>query len=50
MKDIKIPVPPFTEQTALVSAISVLEGQIVAAQSIIASAAGLKSAVMRQYL
>ena len=46
----KIPVPPFTEQTALVSAISVLEGRIVAAQSVIASAASLKAAVMRQYL
>jgi restriction endonuclease S subunit len=46
----KIPVPPLSEQTAIVSAEEAQEAIIAIAQQVIAGAASQKQAVMQQYL
>jgi restriction endonuclease S subunit len=50
IENIKIPVPPLSDQTALITAIAELEEQIAAHQETIAAAAAQKQAVMKKYL
>jgi type I restriction enzyme M protein len=50
MQDIKIPVPPLTEQADFVAKIEAIETKIAAAQRIIDQAPAQKQAVLRQYL
>ncbi|MCC7224509.1 MAG: restriction endonuclease subunit S, partial [Chitinophagales bacterium] len=50
IENFQIPVPPLTEQTALVAEIEKLEAKIAEGQSIIQSAAAAKQAVMKKYL
>lgn len=50
IKEIKVKLPPLTEQQALVAAIEVLEASIAAAQKVMNEAAAQKQAVMKLYL
>lgn len=50
IENFQIPVPPLSEQTALVAEIEKLEAKIAEGQSIIQSAAAAKQAVMKKYL
>jgi type I restriction-modification system DNA methylase subunit/restriction endonuclease S subunit len=50
MRNIKVPVPPLTEQKRLVAVIIKLEKQIAEAQAIIAAAPARKQAIMQRYL
>jgi type I restriction enzyme M protein len=50
MQDIKIPVPPLTEQADFVAQIEAIETKIAEAQRIIDQAPAQKQAVLRQYL
>ena len=50
MQEIKIPVPPLAEQTALVAQIEAIETKIAEAQRMIDQAPAQKQAVLRQYL
>jgi type I restriction enzyme M protein len=50
MRNIKVPVPPLTEQKRLVYAVEKLEKQIAEAQAVISAAPACKQAIMQRYL
>ena len=50
LKPIKVPVPPFVDQQALVAEIEKLEQTLAAAQAVIADGPAQKQAIMQKHL